>query len=234
VPRPDSPQFGKPAPPLAPSLDAPSATVSSGGASVASEETHARAVAGLSCGPRTPEQVRDSALPISLRWDAGPISLHIRPLEESDVRALEWHGGPDLRSFYEWQWERHCEGEREVLVVVFNGFPIGQVALHWDGKPAHPGVPDIQSLRVMDLFRGLGIGSKLIEACELEASRRTCGKIGLAVALDNAPARRLYERLGYRAHEPSYFDHWDYINARGETVHVEEHVIDLIKDLSQR
>ena len=162
----------------------------------------------------------------------GPFEMEIRPLQQGDVRHLEWHGGADLRSFYEWQWDRHREGESEVLVAIFNGLPVGQVALHWDGKPAHPGVPDIQSLRVMPLFRGLGLGSKLIEACEMEASRRTCGKIGLAVGLDNPKARKLYERLGYIADGPTYIDRWDYVNAQGEMVVVEEHVVDLIKDLS--
>ncbi len=215
------------------SLDAPESSVSASGASVASRETHQQAQSSdnLSCGPRSPREAREQALPISLKWDAGRLELEIRPLREEDVEHLEWHGGADLRSFYRWQWDRHHEGEREVLVAVFNGLPIGQVALHWDGKPLHPGVPDIQSLRVMHLFRGLGIGSRLIEACEMEASRRTCGKIGLAVALDNPKARKLYERLGYHADGPTYIDHWDYINLKDEKVLVEEEVVDLIKQL---
>ena len=216
----------------APSLDAPAPDVSASGASVASAQTHERAKSsGLSCGPRSPEEAREQALPISLKWDAGRIELEIRPLREEDVEHLEWHGGSDLRSFYRWQWDMHCEGEREVLVAIFNGLPIGQVALHWDGKPLHPGVPDIQSLRVMHLFRGLGIGSKLIQACEMEAGRRTCGKIGLAVALDNPKARKLYEKLGYQADGPTYIDRWDYVNSKGERVLMEEEVIDLIKQL---
>jgi GNAT superfamily N-acetyltransferase len=200
-------------------------------ASAAPLETPVRARSAPRCGPRSAQEAHEQALPISLKWDAGRLEMEIRPLEEDDLEYLEWHGGIDLRAFYRWQWNMHCEGEREVLVALFNGYPIGQVALHWDGKPLHPGVPDIQSLRVMPLFQGLGIGSKLIEACEMEACRRTCGKIGLAVALDNPKARKLYEKLGYVADGPTYTDRWDYVNAAGVQVLVEEKVIDLIKQM---
>jgi GNAT superfamily N-acetyltransferase len=169
--------------------------------------------------------------PVIITWELPPLSVTIRPLEESDVRLLEWHGGADLRSFYDWQWEQHQAGEREVLVAVFNGFPIGQAAVHWAGKIVHPGVPDIQSLRVMDAFRGLKVGSRLMDVCELDVQRRGCGRIGLSVSIHNHAARRLYERLGYAADGPTYFDRWHYTNARDERVDVEEEVIDMLKDL---
>jgi ribosomal protein S18 acetylase RimI-like enzyme len=157
----------------------------------------------------------------------------IRCLQEQDNHLLEWHGGEDLRTFYAWQWESHCGGEREVLVADFNGFPIGQVAVQWTGKIHHPHIPDIQSLRVMETFRGQGVGSRLIEVCESEALRRGFSIIGLAVGLENPNARRLYERLGYSSLGEPYTDHWHYVNARHELIHVEEHVIDLVKELKR-
>jgi len=169
--------------------------------------------------------------PVVITWELPQMSVTIRPLEERDVRQLEWQGGEDLRSFYEWQWEQHQAGEREVLVAIFNGFAIGQAAVHWAGKIMHPGVPDIQSLRVMDAFRGLRIGSRLVEACEMDVQRRGCGRIGLSVGVQNTSARRLYERVGYVADGPTYIDRWHYTNVRGERVDVEEEVIDMLKRL---
>ena len=118
------------------------------------------------------------------------------------------------------------------MVADFNGFPIAQVALHWGGKIAHPGIPDIQSLRVMPAFRGLNIGTRLIEACENEVLQQNGNRIGLAVALNNGAARRLYERLGYVADGEPYDDKWDYRDARGQKINVVERVIDMLKTLS--
>jgi len=168
-----------------------------------------------------------------LRVTLAPLDVVVRTLCERDVRLLEWHGGEDLRSFYEWQWAQHRSCEREILVADFNNFPIGQVAIQWTGKITHPSFPDIQSLRVMETFRGLGIGSRLVEACEIEVLRRNFDQIGIAVGLENPAAQRLYERLGYHVSGAPYSDSWDYQNARGETVHVEETIVDLIKTLSR-
>lgn len=166
-----------------------------------------------------------------MRWQLPSMPISIRVLQESDVRHLEWQGGADLRSFYEWQWLQHQIGEREVLVADFNGFPIAQVALHWGGKIAHPGIPDVQSLRVMPAFRGLNIGTRLLEACENEVLQQNGNRIGLAVALNNGAARRLYERLGYVVDGEPYDDKWDYLDARGQKINVVERVVDMLKTL---
>lgn len=168
---------------------------------------------------------------VFMRFDLPPMPITIRGLQERDVRWLEWHGGPDLRSFYDWQWTQHQLGQRDVIVAIFNSSPIGQVAIQWRDKPSHPLIPDIQSLRVHDAFRGLGIGSRLLEACEREAARRNYAQIGISVSVDNIGARRLYERHGYAAGGQAYEDPWEYTNARGERVAMSEVVLDLIKNL---
>ena len=166
-----------------------------------------------------------------MRFELPPLAMEIRALQEADVRLLEWHGGSDLRLFYDWQWAQHYAQKREVLVAVLNDVPIGQVAIQWQDKPSHPRIPDIQSLRVQDAFRGLGIGSRLLEACETQARSRGFEQIGISVGLENHGARRLYERKGYHPSGAPYEDHWDYINARGELVVMREVVLDLIKIL---
>jgi ribosomal protein S18 acetylase RimI-like enzyme len=173
--------------------------------------------------PTTPE--------VLLHFDLPRPQVLIRLLEERDLRLLEWHGGEDLRTFYDWQWQSHLSGEREVMVADFHGFPIGQVAIQWTGKIHHPQIPDIQSLRVMEVFRGQGIGSKLIEVCESEVLRRNYKQIGLAVGLENPHAKRLYERLGYQVLGTPYPDKWHYQKTNGEIVFVEEVVVDLVKQI---
>jgi len=156
----------------------------------------------------------------------------VRPMRQADMRALEWHGGSDLRHFYEAQWVAHSEGTVAALIADLNGFPIGQAAIHWHGKPTHPQIPDIQSLRVFAAFRGLGIGTLLLQASENLVRARGYERVSLAVGLENPKARRLYERLEYSATGEPYNDIWYYTNAQGQSVRVEEMVVDLVKTLT--
>ena len=165
-----------------------------------------------------------------IEWDLSS-RLCVRPAHERDLRPLEWHGGHDLRSFYEEVWEKHGAQELLYLVADFNGFPIGQVLVIWSGKPSHPHFPDVQSLRVHPAFRGLGIGSRLLEAAEQCARERSHGELGLSVSVENPHAHRLYERCGYIVRGQPYLDEWSYCNAREESVTLSEVVVDLVKQL---
>jgi hypothetical protein len=89
-----------------------------------------------------------------LTFDLPVQRVVIRRVQQADLRALEWHGGPDRRSFYEEQWSQHCRGAVCVLVADLRQFPIGHAAIHWHGKPTHPTIPDLQSVRVAPGFRG--------------------------------------------------------------------------------
>ena len=165
-----------------------------------------------------------------IEWDI-ETRLKIRVVCEQDLRPLEWHGGRDLRSFYEEVWEKYGAQELLYLVADCNGFPVGQVLIVWSGKPSHPHFPDVQSLRVHPAFRGMGIGSRLIEAAESCARENGCEQLGLSVSIENPKARRLYERCGYIARGEPYLDEWSYCNAREEAVTLSEVVIDLVKQL---
>lgn len=157
--------------------------------------------------------------------------IHLRALQKDDLLKLEWHGGADLRQFYQRQWEAHQSGNVLVVVAALRHFPVAQAAIHWLGKPTHPHIPDIQSVRVIEALQGQGIGSRLLDLCEAIVRERQHPQISLAVAVDNHGAKRLYERHGFRITEKPYHDKWSYIDARGETVHVDELVTDMMKDL---
>jgi GNAT superfamily N-acetyltransferase len=113
--------------------------------------------------PHTIVSTREDPL---LTFEVPPRHIAIRYLREMDNRALEWQGGADLRDWYQAQWQGHSDGHVCVVVADFNNYPIGQAAIHWRGKPTHPHIPDIQSLRVFPAFQGMSVGSRLLEACE--------------------------------------------------------------------
>lgn len=155
----------------------------------------------------------------------------VREACEADVSHLEWHGGPDLRSFYHASWRAHQSGDATLLVADLGGFPIGQIVILWRGKPSHPHFPDLQSLRVHPAFRGLGIGSTLIEAAEKRVASQGFDRAGLSVGLDNPHARRLYEKLGYQSQDVIYDEQWSYTDQSGAEIWVTERVLDLTKQL---
>jgi len=157
--------------------------------------------------------------------------IRLRTLQKEDLLKLEWHGGADLRQFYQQQWEAHQSGKVLVVVADLRHFPIAQAAIHWLGKPTHPHIPDIQSVRVIEALQGQGIGSRLLDLCESLVREQKHPQVSLAVAVDNEGAKRLYERHGFRVTGEPYHDKWAYINANGQTVHVDELVTDMMKDL---
>ena len=58
-------------------------------------------------------------------------------------------------------------------------------------------IPEIEDLFVAAACRSSGVGTRLLHECEGAAHRRGFDRIGLAVGVENAGARRLYERNGY-------------------------------------
>ncbi len=155
----------------------------------------------------------------------------VREAHAADLVALEWHGGADLRSFYQASWHAHQKGDATLLVADLGDYPVGQILILWHGKPSHPHVPDLQSLRVHPAFRGLGIGTTLLQAAEKLVAARGFERVCLSVGLDNLGARRLYEKIGYESQEVVYDEQWSYIDQNGAEIRVTERVLDLAKKL---
>src|SRR5690606_22815289 len=79
----------------------------------------------------------------------------------------------------------------------------------------------LYSFRVMDMFRGHGIGTRLINTAERMIIARGFTMMTIADAKDNQGALRLYERLNYRkiAEDPgrwTYTDHLGVIQQMNE------------------
>jgi ribosomal protein S18 acetylase RimI-like enzyme len=127
--------------------------------------------------------------------------MEIRRASDGDLSALVAVLGQ--RHFFADCLARQRGGHGVLLVAWFDGRPVGDVLLSWE--PADepevrrrlPGVPQLGHLEVLGPFRRRGIGTALIRAGEDTARRLGHERLVLGVGVDNAAARRLYERLGY-------------------------------------
>jgi ribosomal protein S18 acetylase RimI-like enzyme len=117
-------------------------------------------------------------------------------VREEELRQVEWDDGAK-RAFIEQQFSAQDRHYREnypgatLDVIEVDGEPAGRLYVY-------RGRDDV---RIMDIalappFRGRGIGTRLLRTLidEAQASGR---KLSIHVELNN-PARRLYERLGFR------------------------------------
>jgi ribosomal protein S18 acetylase RimI-like enzyme len=77
--------------------------------------------------------------------------------------------------------------------------PVG-VCVGFLGFSTFRGLPllNIHDLAVLADQRGRGVGLALLAAAQSAAQAAGCCKLTLEVQEDNAPARRLYERFGFR------------------------------------
>lgn len=135
---------------------------------------------------------------LPLRFHAS-IAVTIRTAQAQDLPALEWWGWfAQQRAIIRAAFAAHKSGTGVFLVAESDRHPVGQawVDLVPDGAESRAA---IWAVRVLPGLRGAGIGSRLIGACEAEMLRRGIAVSEIGVEEDNAAARRLYERLGYRA-----------------------------------
>ena len=86
-----------------------------------------------------------------------------------------------------------------VLLALADSGPIG-VAVCFLGFSTFEARPlvNVHDLAVLPEHRGRGVGRALLAGVEQRARARGCGKLTLEVQDDNEPARRLYERFGFR------------------------------------
>ncbi len=93
----------------------------------------------------------------------------------------------------------------DVWLVVADGGPIGNaiVLYRTNSRRAH-----LYSLVIEPQARGRGFAQTLIEVAQRSAAARGCLTMHLEVRCDNAPAIRLYRKLGYRVRQqlPRYYE----------------------------
>lgn len=122
---------------------------------------------------------------------------------------------PVLRASHDFEQVEMTDREREAVVapLLGNDNPEGRIwlatagpecvgyialtfgySIEFRGRDAF-----VDELFLLEPYRGRGIGSQLLEHARIEAAGLGVHALHLEVARDNAGARRLYERWGFRA-----------------------------------
>jgi ribosomal protein S18 acetylase RimI-like enzyme len=163
-------------------------------------------------------------------FERGTLKLQLdvvfRPARRDDLPKLEWYGEyTHFRRVFAKAYEDQGQGKRLMLLACANHWPIGQVFIQlvntddifaFGNKRAY-----LYSLRVMDAFRGQGLGTALMTEAERVLHDRNYTTASIAAAKDNPGARRLYERLGFEVVAEDA-GHWNYVDHEGRTRHVVE------------
>jgi ribosomal protein S18 acetylase RimI-like enzyme len=122
----------------------------------------------------------------------------VRTCRAEDLPALEWFGQfTHHRQVFTEAFARHLRGENLMLVADLNGFPVGQAWIDLTKRRADS-VGYVWAVRVFSILRNLGLGTALMATAENLLQERGFAIAEVGVEKDNAAARRLYERLGYR------------------------------------
>jgi GNAT superfamily N-acetyltransferase len=168
-----------------------------------------------------------------------PAPTVVRPASMRDLALLNEHlhlWGP--LDYHERKIEEQLSGGVLWLIAWRDGLPVGHLQIGWSGaeRPemaSHLGdCPHVSRVGVRAEMRSQGIGSAMIEAAEDIIRKRGYGRVGLAVAIDNDRARRLYQRLGYRGcGHGTYTVSWYQYDGNEPRERVEEVCIYLWKDL---
>jgi ribosomal protein S18 acetylase RimI-like enzyme len=169
-----------------------------------------------------------------------PVTLPIsfRLAQQDDLPKLEWYGQfTHHRNLFRRAFTDQQRGKRLMILADCNGFPIGHIFILFLNTPAHNKEREkrayLYSLRVMEMFQGQGIGTRLIHQAEEHITQRACHHVSIAVAKTNERARRLYERLGYGVYgdDPGV---WNYQDHLGRMRQIKEPCWLLQKEISIR
>lgn len=153
--------------------------------------------------------------------------LIVRHVVSDDLPKMEWEGEyTHFRRVYADAYQRMLRGYSLLWVAELP--PVGLIGqvfiqLTCDRHELADGIERayLYSFRVRPEYRGLGIGTKVMEVVEDDLRERGFYAITLNVARDNTRAQQLYVRRGYRvvAPEPGV---WSYPDDKGIWHRVEE------------
>jgi ribosomal protein S18 acetylase RimI-like enzyme len=130
-------------------------------------------------------------------------SVRIRRATPGDLEALVAleNSSFALDRLSERQLQRHLDSLSAEILVAVREYRLAGAAVLFFRRGSD--TARLYSIAVAASERGNGIGEALLLAAERAAAKRGCHRLRLEVRHDNAAARRLYERRGYR-HFGSY------------------------------
>lgn len=154
------------------------------------------------------------------------LPITIRQLERDDLRKLEWYGQfTHYRNLFRRSYKDQQAGNRHLLVADCKGYPVARLFIQLNGKNSRLADGEtrayLYSFHVMEMFRGQGLGTRLIDEAEAFLRQHGYQSVTIAVSKHNEGALRLYQRHGYQT-----FGHdagqWRYMDHRGRTHQVND------------
>ncbi len=160
----------------------------------------------------------------------------IRQVVREDLPGLEWEGEySHFRRLYAEAFHRVEKGEAVLWVAEIPGAGlIGQLFVHLESQRRELADGEtrayIYGFRVRPVYRGKGIGTRILEVAETDLIQRGYRKVVLNVGRDNLQARQLYERTGYTivGTDPG---RWSYLDEQGNLREVHEPAWRMVKIL---
>ena len=153
--------------------------------------------------------------------------VQIRKASRKDLPALEWGGEfAHFRHIFAEAYRIMENGDAVMWIAdLMDEGLIGQLFVQMYNQKhkenSRSSYAYIYGFRVRPEFRGLGIGSRLLQTAEKDLLYRGFLRIALNVARDNEGARRLYERFGYQVVSPEP-GIWSYLDDKGKRCYVNE------------
>jgi ribosomal protein S18 acetylase RimI-like enzyme len=124
------------------------------------------------------------------------------------------------------RWREQGLGYRELLAVERDGQVVGTVSIAESLRPVR-GV-HLFALEVAGASRNQGIGADVVRWVIEEARRRGQRRVYLEVRIDN-PARRLYQRLGFRRVGEPFINAWWRFDDDGTQERVQEESVRMVR-----
>lgn len=146
--------------------------------------------------------------------------IEIRPLEPAEIEAVD-AVLPLHRLDH--------EGDSTYLIAWEGEAPVGHAHIAW--AETELGVPELQDFFVVPERRNERIGTQLTAAAERLVAERLYERCSIGVSVANEAARRLYERLGYRAADRPPKRIVGEIELRGERHALDDTIVFLTKRL---
>lgn len=172
------------------------------------------------------------------------IQVDVRPFAAEDLAHIQQALPPEHPEAHVRRLGDQRAGRVTYLVAWADGRAVGHALVRWGGTTnpelrwlldAREPHPYVEALLVHPALRSRSVGSQILTAAEALVRKRGMRRIGLAVAVENARARALYERLGYRDVGVGAFTNaWSYVDEAGHEVAESETCTYLVKDLGGR